>query len=600
MPKTKEKEVILENLEYIGLDIKNIPDFLMNYKDVEYKPTKVVEQAEFKVYKYISLKDIQILLTPINKDANIVDKYNKAHPLCEYLKIDDILDSDLFTEMLEKLDKKEIEKIEEEQELAKSNIPFRVESETSNQWEIYYSELTGKYFVLVSTDQTNFSALFYLLKKQIKCFENKKDELLFVPISHLDYTKRYLSATKISDIEKYIWLFTKEWPRVYEVFDKDNELTIHIVGDTKVYDEIKSYYKIELKTKNETEKFYDFIKALFILKAELPHYYDFDTQINEKGELIFELNNKIINYNSLSKFIKDEYKKNSEELQKIFEEKEKIDIELDELKEEELEKNKEYLFREKQVSTYLACRKSVFGKIKYFFKGKSGKLLKSKDKKSKAEEILEENEIQKSISNSIIEDKEIYTLEDLIKMCIELDRIKLKVETAIKDIKTLKDNIKVLTARIENAILFLETIDEHRKSIFEFWKFSNRDLPLGLSSGLEVKEEIKKIIEPKDMFVYICSTEKIDLSGIKTFYLNPTEAINMVQDEKTSLHKIKITLGEEILYNQTTIEVDLSEYKLDLKKQKIFRTNFEGDKFNFKERIVCAYEYDASLKHNCI
>jgi len=37
----------------------------------------------------------------------------------------------------------------------------------------------------------------------------------------------------------------------------------------------------------------------------------------------------------------------------------------------------------------------------------------------------------------------------------------------------------------------------------------------------------------------------------------------------------------------------MNEYKLDLKKQKIFRTNFEGDKINFKERIVCAYEYEA-------
>ena len=593
MPKTKEKKPILENLKYIGLDIENIPDFLMSYKDVEYKPSKIIEQTETKVYKYINLKDIQILLTPINKSASIVEKYTKAHPLCEYLKIDDILNSDLFTEMLAKLDKKEIEKIEEEQNLAKSNIPFSVESETSELWEIYYSELTGKYFMLVSTDETNFSSLFYLLKKQIECFEKEKDELIFVPITHLDYSKRYLNETEIADIEKYIWLFTKEWPRVYEVFDKDNELTIHIVGYTKVYDEIKSYYKIELKSKLETEKFYTFIKALFILKAELPHYYDFDTQISEKGELIFELSNKVVNYNSLSKFIKDEYKRNSNQLQKIFEEKEEIDIELNKLKEEELEKNKEYLFREKQVSTYLACRKSVFGKIKYFFKGKSGKILKSKDKKSKAEEILEENEIEKSISNAIIEEKEVYTLDDLIKMCIELDRIKLKVENAKLDIKTLKENIKVLTARIENATLFLDTIDEHRKSIFEFWKFSNRDLPLGLNGGAEVKEEIEKTVEPKEMFVYICSTEKLDLTSIKEFYLDSTEAINMVKDEKISLHKIKITLNDEILYNQSTIEIDMNEYKLDLKKQKIFRTNFEGDKFNFKERIVCAYEYEA-------
>jgi len=178
-------------------------------------------------------------------------------------------------------------------------------------------------------------------------------------------------------------------------------------------------------------------------------------------------------------------------------------------------------------------------------------------------------------------------------MCIELERIKLKVETAKSDIKTLKESVKILEAKIENATLFLDTIDEHRKSIFEFWKFSNRDLPLGLNDRSEVKEEIEKMVEPKDIFVYVCSTEKIDFTSIKEFYLNPTEAINVMKDEKVSLHKIKITLKEELLYNQTMIEIDMKEYNLDLKKQKIFRTNYEADKFNFKERIICAYEYEA-------
>lgn len=594
MPKTKEEKLILENLEYVGLDLKNIPNFLMSYKDVEYKSEKVVEQTNFKVYRYINLKDIQILLTPVNKLGSIVEKYTKAHPLCEYLKIDDILNSDLFTEIIEKLDKKEINKIEEEQNLAKNKVPFKVECDTHNLWQIYYSELTGKYFMLVSTDEANYSAFFYLLKKQIECDKLGKDELIFVPITHLDYTKRYLKKEQIADIEKYIWLFTKEWPKVYEVFDKDNELTIHIVGYTKVYDEIQSLYKIELKTKTEADKFFEFIKDVFILKAELPHHYNFDTQISEKGELTLEYNNKIVGYNTLSKFIKEEYHKKASELQKIFEEKEEIDIELEKVKEEESERNKEYLFKEKQVSTYLECRKSAFGKIKYFFKSKTGKIAKSKEKKSKIENLKEENEIQKSISNAIIENKEVYNIDDLIKICIELDRINLKVENAKTDIKTLKERIKILTAKIENATLFLQTIDEHKKSIFEFWKFSNRDLPLGLNSGLEIKETIENIEAPKEMFIYACSNDKLNFEEENTFYTNPTTAMNSVKDEKVSLSKIKIELSpEDILINGEEIELSINEYKIDLKKQKIFRTNFEGEKFNFKERIVCVYEYEA-------
>ena len=593
MPKTKEEKLILENLNYIGLDLKNIPDFLLNYEDVEYKPEKIIEQTEFKVYRYINLKDIQILLTPVNKLASMVEKYSKAHSFSEYLKIDDILSTELLAEMLEKLDKKEINKIEEEQNLIKNGVPFKVEYDTHNLWPIYYSELTGKYFMLVSTDEANYSAFFYLLKKQIECFKEDKDELIFVPITHLDYTKRYLKNAEIADIEKYIWLFTKEWAKVYEVFDKDNELTIHIVGSTNVYDEIKSFYKIELKSKAEAEKFYTFIKELFILKAELPQHYNFDTQINEKGELTFEFNNKIINYSTLLKFAKEEYKKISSELQKIFEEKEKVDIQLNEIKEEEIEKNKEYLLKEKQVSTYLECRKTAFGKIKYFFKSKSPKFVKTKDKKSKLENLKENNEIEKSISNSIIEEKEIYNIQDLIKICIEKDRINLKITNAKTQIKKAEDNIKALDGKIQNATLFIQTIEEHKKSIFEFWKFSNRDLPLGLNNGIEPKQKIEEVKETEEAYIYVCSIDKLNFAETKIFYTNPIIAINNIQGEKISLSKIKIQLPEDILVTEEELELDISEYKVDLKKQKIFRTNYEAEKFNFKERIICVYEYEA-------
>lgn len=596
MPKTKEKGVILEKLKYIGLDIKNIPEFLMSCQDLNYNPEKVVEQTEFKTYKYINLKEIQILLTPVSKSLNMVEKYSKAHPLSEYLKIEDILNSDFFAEMLEKLDTKEIEKIEEEQYFMKNNVPFKVEYDTNNLWEIYYSEPTGKYFMLVSTEDANYSTFFYLLKKQIECNKNGIDEQIFVPIKNMDYTKRYLKNAEIADIEKYIWLFTKEWAKVYEVFDKNNELSIHIVGTTNVYEEIKSLYKIELKSKLEAEKFYDFIKDLFILKAELPQHYNFDTQINEKGEISFEFNNKIVNYGSLSKFIKEEYNKISNQLQTIFEEKENTDIELNKLKEDEIEKNKEYLFKEKQVSTYLQCRKSAFGKIKYFFKSKSAEFSKSKNKKAKFEELILDNDIEKSISNSIIETKENYNIQDLIKICIEKDRINLKITNAKSEIERIKENVKNLEGKIQNASLFIQTIEEHKKSIFEFWKFSNRDLPLGLNNATIQKQETKETKIAEDTYIYACSIDKLNFKETKIFYTNPIKAINSIKDEKISLSKIKIKLPDDIFINGEKIEFDISEYKVDLKKQKIFRTNYEAEKFDFKERIVCVYEYEAKLR----
>ena len=35
-----------------------------------------------------------------------------------------------------------------------------------------------------------------------------------------------------------MWLFTKDWPLVYEVFDKKDNLSIEIVGETRVYEKI--------------------------------------------------------------------------------------------------------------------------------------------------------------------------------------------------------------------------------------------------------------------------------------------------------------------------------------------------------------------------
>ena len=212
MSETNEKNLILENLNYIGLDLENVPDFLMDYHDVDYKPTRAYEQTDFRVYRYINLKDIQIFLTPTNRLNNITEKYSKAMPLCEYLSDEEenVLNHALFLKMIESLNKNEINKIEEEQKLASKKVPFKVKYDTNYLWEIYYSEFTGKYFMMVTTEDQNYNAFFYLLKKQIECYKAGTDESIFVPINYLDYTKRYLKKSEISDLEKYIKILYKK------------------------------------------------------------------------------------------------------------------------------------------------------------------------------------------------------------------------------------------------------------------------------------------------------------------------------------------------------------------------------------------------------
>ena len=167
--------------------------------------------------------------------------------------------------------------------------------------------------MLVTIEDLEYSAFFYLLKQQLAGNKGK----IFVPISYTDYSREYLTRTQETDIENYLWYFTKEWPLVYEVYDKENNLTVHITGKTNIFDEIKSDYKIKLKSKQEAEKFYKLLKALFIMQTEAPHYYNFEISIDEKGSLQFSLESKKIIYEILSSFIKQEYLKAEEKDVKI-------------------------------------------------------------------------------------------------------------------------------------------------------------------------------------------------------------------------------------------------------------------------------------------
>ena len=518
MPNTNEKEKITSHLEYIGLNLDNIPEFLLNYQDVDFKPVRTNEDTQFRVYRYLPVKEIQILFTPTNRMDTAFVKYTKAEPIYHYLdqvNEESVIKHATFLKMVENMKPEEIENIAEEQKKLQEQVPFKVKYHNNFVWDIYYSEYTGKYFMMVTLDDLNNSCLFYLLKKQIELWQTDQEEYIFVPINYVDYTRRYLKKSEITDMEKYLWLFTKEWPQIYEVFDKDNELEMHVVGKTIVYDDIQTVYKNKLSTKEETSKFYQLLKALFILQTELPSYYQFDTQIGEQGELIFEYNSKVIDFDSLSKFVQEEYKKHAEELKNIFTEKEKQDVALAKMKEQEREKNLEYVFKEKQVATYLKCKNTVFGRIKYFFKVKNGKFVNTKKKVNTEKEAKENNAMEKSVSKAIIEDKKYYTIEDLLKVCLELDRIQVKIKNASLDIEALEKKIKSIENKIKNANLYLEKIEEHKKSIFEFWRFANKDEAVGLNPGAETEQEEKQEHTLKRTFHYVEDFEDLGMEADK-------------------------------------------------------------------------------------
>ena len=56
-----------EKIEYLGLDLENIPSTIKNFKPIKYRIPKFYDEKQYKQYRYVSIKNIQILLSPTNR-----------------------------------------------------------------------------------------------------------------------------------------------------------------------------------------------------------------------------------------------------------------------------------------------------------------------------------------------------------------------------------------------------------------------------------------------------------------------------------------------------------------------------------------------------
>ena len=151
--KKKEKiEGISDKLEYLGLDLDKIPQNLKKFEPLEYRVTRFYDEKQYRQYRYIDIKDIQILLSPTNRLTDLNEKYKKARPLYEYLdnqNEENLLKHTKFLEMLKNMDTDEIEQVEKEQAKLSKEIPFKVKFQGNYLWQIYYSENTNKYFIFI-------------------------------------------------------------------------------------------------------------------------------------------------------------------------------------------------------------------------------------------------------------------------------------------------------------------------------------------------------------------------------------------------------------------------------------------------------------------
>ena len=561
LEKKNKTQEMKEKLEYIGLNLDEIPKTLKLVEDLKFRPNSGFDEKKYRQYRFVSPKEIQILLSPTNRLDDIKEKYSKASPLADYLEPDENNerkqhDYETFIKMLEEVKIEEIEKIEKEQQTINKKIPFKVRYSGNYLWQIYYAEATDQYFMIVPTEDKDYSTFFYVLKKQI---EKKKAGKIFVPISNAEYTRELLNKTEIQSLENYLWLFTKDWASIYEVYDKTEKASLQIVGETEVYGKIKSDYKVKLSNKIEATKFFKLVKALFIVQSELPNYYEFQTRIDKQGSLEFYYNDQLMKYDELSNWVNDEYIRLLDMEKKVVEKNNSLQEKLSKLKKQSQELDIEYLSKEKQISTFLECKKTFFGKVKYFFKysGKKNKV-KEKVEKTKVDEI-------KIVKEKIEENLKVqYTLEELIQKGKETLEKENNLKNTKMDINALKLKNLNLTKKIENATAFIEEIDSHKKSIFEFWKYSNKDEVQALEEGEKEQESIKphsKVFDYEEDFEEFGETmdeiqrkilSKEELDDVYLTTTNQLEVINKLKTESPTakeleqyMKKIKKDLQEE-------------------------------------------------------
>ena len=570
MEKKNKTQEIKKKLEFIGLDLDEIPKTLKLVEDLKFRPNSGFDEKKYRQYRFVSPKEIQILLSPTNRLDDIKEKYSKSSPLADYLETNSKDEDEqqkyaTFLRMLDEVKIEEIEKVEQEQQLINKKIPFKVRYSGNYLWQIYYSEVTDQYFMIVPTEDKDYSTFFYVLKKQI---EKKKAGKIFVPISNVDYSRELLNKTEIQSLENYLWLFTKDWPTIYEVYDKSGKISLQIVGETEIYGKIKSEYKVKLSNKIEATKFFKLVKALFIIQSELSNYYQFETRIDKQGSLEFYYNDKLMKYDELSDWLNIEYQKLFDLEKNAISQNNSLQGKLLKLKRQAQDLDIEYLSKEKQISTYLECKKTFFGKVKYFFKysGKKSKIKKNQETEEEEETKLVKEEIKEKV-------KAQYTLEELIQKGKETNEKENNLKNTKMDINALKLKNINLVKKIENATAFINEIDSHKRSIFEFWKYSNKDEVQTLDEGEEepinikphskvfdYEEDMEEFGEDMDKIqrqifskeqldcVYLTTTNQLEIMNkIKTNSTEPKEVEKWMRRIKKDLQNEKDITEEDVI-----------------------------------------------------
>ena len=493
-----------EVLDYIKLNINKVPKKLSTGKP-KFSITKSFDnQNQYRIYKTIPVKDIEILVSDTDRTTDIKERYKLAKPLAEY--IDESPEE--FKALAEKCTVEEIEELEELQEKLTEKVPYFVKYDKNYLWQIYYSTEEQKYFMLFPTKEGETAVLFYMIKAKL----SKEKIEVFVPVCKEAYTTDVATEKEISEIENYLWMFTKNWPNICEIDDS----RLVISGEAKLQENLKTKYRIVLNNAEEAKKEFTLLKALFVLATETNYEYNFEPSLAEDGTLEFYYNNEIINMNNIEEFITYQtiYKtKLKENIQNLIDESKNN---LNTLNENYDKMQIKYNEQKAIIEQYLNCQHSFFKKVKFFFKlnkeknkvkvdtkkfkgVKTTKQLQKEEQEAQVEEITIDTIMVKSAEETakIMETEGAkYSLTDLIKIYNEAKKIIEEQKNIEADYKAAQLKNDRLSYKVKNASQYIEEINKHKANIFDFFKFSGKNNMFALQKGAEPEVQEKKVVVP--------------------------------------------------------------------------------------------------------
>ncbi len=666
------KEDVKRKLKFLGLDLENLPKSITNVKPLSFTVSRLRDDRDLKVYKYIPVDEIDILLTPHNKGEDLKLKYSDAIPLFKYLdpSTEDTEDYARYLEfinMFKYYNQSLIDGVVEEQERFSKKIPFEIRYPRSHMWDIYYDEISKRYFMLVCTKEGDFTEFFYLLKKKIelesirnrekegnsnnidenmervKTTENinesvknieKIDEILkeyfsdeeqdlelekskeviseetgdevkvqedlkknndnlsidfkiYAPINYIPMSEKFISSNELLEIENYLWYFTKKWPITFDLYDAKNNYSLVIKGETNVFDRIESDYRFVLKDKEEAIRLYKHLKALFILESSTDNYFNFKAEIKQNFELVLRYENSIVDFDAIPDLIFKKYNELYTEIEVLNEENKSKTVKLNILKDDLAKKEDSYKQKQAEVVQYLECKKSFTKRVKYYFK-RSDRISKVSNRSQIKEEVrkkLEADRKEVEVDYTVIdtlkslEKKEFYTIDDFTFIYSLFEKLKRKVTGLTLDIRGLKLALFNINNKLSNVETYLEEIDEHKRSIFEFWKFANKDNKLSLEEA-GIEEESSDFKEPEVKRERVFNFD-MDIEAVAE-HMDEIQRKKFSKQELNALYLLDDGFNEYINMMKTK---DIDEYAMvsfldDLKREYKDESKYIGEVFD--------------------